>query len=266
MKIIANRVAYHVEVYGQGEPLLLLHGFTGSLESWKWLIPKWQDFRKLILVDILGHGLTASPDDWKRYDIKLVAADLEEILKQLNVEKINILGYSMGGRLALTFAILYPSRVKKLILESSSPGLKTLEERLLRIKSDEALALEIEKDGVEKFVEKWENIALFATQKRLPQEVQERIRANRLRNNEKGLANSLRGMGAGRQPSWWGRLSELKMPTLLMCGELDEKFCRIAFEMAELMPNAVISQISDSGHAIHVEQPEIFAKIVDEFI
>jgi 2-succinyl-6-hydroxy-2,4-cyclohexadiene-1-carboxylate synthase len=266
MKIVANGVAYHVEVYGQGEPLLLLHGFTGSVESWKWLIPKWQDSRKLILVDILGHGLTVSPDDYKRYDIKLAAADLEEILRQLEVEKINVLGYSMGGRLALTFAILYPSRVKKLILESSSPGLKTLEERLSRIKSDETLAFEIEKYGVKKFVEKWENIPLFATQKRLPHEVQERIREGRLRNNEKGLANSLRGMGTGRQPSWWERLHEVTVPTLLLCGKEDKKFCQIASEMAQLMPNAVISQISDSGHAIHVEQPEIFAKIVDEFI
>jgi 2-succinyl-6-hydroxy-2,4-cyclohexadiene-1-carboxylate synthase len=266
MKIVANGVAYHVEIYGHGDPLLLLHGFTGSVESWKWLVPKWQHQRKLIMIDIIGHGLSDSPHDSKRYEIEHVAADLEEILKQLHIEKVNVLGYSMGGRLALTFAVLYSHRVNKLILESSSPGLKSDEERRARIKSDEALALEIETYGVKHFIEKWENIPLFATQKRLPPIVQECIRTERLRNNAKGLANSLRGMGTGKQPSWWDRLSEVTIPTLLICGELDEKFCQIASEMARLMPNAVVSKISDSGHAIHVEQPEIFVKIVDEFI
>ncbi|RAK21074.1 2-succinyl-6-hydroxy-2,4-cyclohexadiene-1-carboxylate synthase [Anoxybacillus vitaminiphilus] len=266
MKIVVNDVSYYVEIYGKGEPLLLLHGFTGSVETWKSFIPKWQDDKQLIMVDIIGHGLTDSPDEHERYKIERAAADLAGILQYFNIEKTNVLGYSMGGRLALTFAILYPHRVNKLILESSSPGLKSDEERRARIKSDEALALEIETYGIKHFVEKWENIPLFSTQKRLPQIVQERIRTERLRNNAKGLANSLRGMGTGKQPSWWNRLSELKMPTLLICGELDEKFCRIASEMARFMPNAVVSQISDSGHAIHVEQPEIFAKIVDEFI
>jgi 2-succinyl-6-hydroxy-2,4-cyclohexadiene-1-carboxylate synthase len=265
MNIVVNNVSYHVEVYGQGEPLLLLHGFTGSVETWKPFVSQWAH-RQLVMVDIIGHGLTGSPDDVKRYEIEYVAADLDAVLQHLGIKTTNVLGYSMGGRLALTFAILYPHRVKKLILESSSPGLKTEKERMARQESDEALALEIEKYGVKQFVEKWENISLFASQKRLPEKVQARIRAERLRNNEKGLANSLRGMGTGKQPSWWERLSEVTMPTLLICGERDEKFCRIASEMSQLMPNAVVSQISDSGHAIHVEQPEIFAKIVDEFI
>ena len=266
MKIVANGVAYYVEVYGKGEPLLLLHGFTGSIETWKKFVSMWKNDRRLILVDIIGHGYSDSPDNYNRYAVEQVAADLDEILHKLNVAQTNVLGYSMGGRLALTFAVLYPHRVRKLILESSSPGLKTEEERLARMESDEALATEIEKHGVEWFVEKWENIPLFASQKRLSKEIQNSIREERLRNNEKGLANSLRGMGTGRQPSWWDRLTEVAIPTLLLCGEEDKKFCQIAFEMAQLIPNAVVSQIYKSGHAIHVEQPGIFAKIVDEFI
>ena len=70
----------------------------------------------------------------------------------------------------------------------------------------------------------WENIPLFETQKRLAQNVQEAVRKERLANNSKGLANSLRGMGTGAQPSWWNELQNLKMPVLLMNGEYDEKF------------------------------------------
>jgi len=266
MKIVANGVAYHVEIYGKGEPLLLLHGFTGSVESWRKFVSIWESRRKLILVDIIGHGSSDSPDHVQRYGIDQVAADLDGILHKLNVVQTDVLGYSMGGRLALTFAILYPHRVGKLILESSSPGLKTEEERLARIKDDETLAARIEENGVERFVREWENIPLFATQRRLPTEVQESIRLQRLKNNGKGLANSLRGMGTGQQPSWWESLAGITIPTLLLCGEEDKKFCRIAFEMEQLMPNAIVLQISQCGHAIHVEQPQIFAKIVDEFL
>jgi 2-succinyl-6-hydroxy-2,4-cyclohexadiene-1-carboxylate synthase len=265
MKLVVNEVSYHVEVHGQGEPLLLLHGFTGSIETWKPFLSKWKH-RQLIMVDIIGHGLTDCPDEVSRYEIETVAADLDAILQQLRIEATNVLGYSMGGRLALTFAILYPHRVKTLLLESSSPGLKTNEERVARIKNDEALAREIEQYGVARFIEKWEHIPLFASQKRLPKEIQKQIRTERLRNKAKGLANSLRGMGTGRQPSWWERLPRLTIPTLLICGEWDEKFCRIAEEMAQLLPNSYISKIPSAGHAIHVEQREIFAKIVNEFI
>ncbi|MBA2873923.1 2-succinyl-6-hydroxy-2,4-cyclohexadiene-1-carboxylate synthase [Thermaerobacillus caldiproteolyticus] len=265
MNILVNGVSYHVEVYGEGEPLLLLHGFTGSTETWKPFLSQWKQWQ-LILVDIVGHGLTDSPNEVERYEIDRVAADLDVILQHLYVQATNVLGYSMGGRLALTFAVLYPHRVKKLILESSSPGLRTLEERLVRVKSDEALARDIEQYGIEQFVEKWESIPLFASQKRLSPEVQQQLRAERLKNNAKGLANSLRGMGTGKQPSWWEHLSEVKVPTLLICGELDRKFCEIAMEMAQLLPHSYIAKISGAGHAIHVEQRQIFAKIVNEFI
>jgi 2-succinyl-6-hydroxy-2,4-cyclohexadiene-1-carboxylate synthase len=265
MNILVNGVSYHVEQYGNGEPLLLLHGFTGSMETWKPFLPYWQEFR-LILVDIIGHGLTDSPHDPARYEIEQVAADLDTLLRHLHVEDVHVLGYSMGGRLALTFAILYPHRVRKLMLESSSPGLKTEQERRKRRENDETLAREIEQYGVAAFVEKWEKLPLFASQKCLPSSVQEEIRKERLKNNKTGLANSLRGMGTGRQPSWWNRLPKVNIPTLLICGEWDEKFCRIAEKMKEHLPHCKMATVSQAGHAIHVEQREIFAKIVSEFI
>lgn len=265
MNIFINGVSYHVERYGDGEPLLLLHGFTGSVETWKPFLPYWRDYQ-LILVDIIGHGLTDSPNDPARYEIEKVAADLDEILRYFHLQDAHVLGYSMGGRLALTFAVLYPHRVRTLILESSSPGLKTMQERRERMKRDEALAEEIEQYGVTAFVEKWENMPLFASQKRLPLSIQQRIRNERLNNNALGLANSLRGMGTGRQPSWWNHLSEVNVPTLLLCGEWDQKFCRIAEEMKKYLPNCEMVKVPQAGHAIHVEQRQIFAKIVSKFI
>lgn len=130
----------------------------------------------------------------------------------------------MGGRLAYSFAMTYPERVSALVLESTTPGLKTLGERRERIMRDRKLADFILRDGLEAFVAYWENIPLFSSQQRLAEDIRYRIRSGRLRNNKIGLANSLTGMGTGSQPSLWSRVEEIDVPVLLICGEWDENF------------------------------------------
>ncbi|MBD1380265.1 2-succinyl-6-hydroxy-2,4-cyclohexadiene-1-carboxylate synthase [Metabacillus arenae] len=265
MIVKIRNVNYHVEITGKGPPLLLLHGFTGSAENWKEFKEIWKEYQ-LISLDIIGHGQTDSPHTVFHYDMMKMVEDLNELLKKLGIESVHILGYSMGGRLALSFAMTYKNRVKSLILESSSPGLKTEQERSERRKSDEKLAAYIQEAGVMSFVDKWENIPLFKSQKELPSHYQQSIRSQRLKNDPVGLANSLLGMGTGSQPSWWNMLSHLFIPVLLVCGQKDEKFCRIAFEMADRLPKRVIKKVNGAGHAIHVERPQIFGTIVDEFL
>jgi 2-succinyl-6-hydroxy-2,4-cyclohexadiene-1-carboxylate synthase len=266
MKIETNGVQYHVKEVGDGEPLLLLHGFTGSGENWSPYILEWSGQFKLIIVDIIGHGNSESPKDQERYQMDRVVEDLHFILQHLNINKINLLGYSMGGRLALSFAANYPNVIRSLVLESSSPGLKTEEERQIRVANDEKLARKINEGGLAAFIDFWESIPLFETQKRLTPEIQNALRTQRLKNDPLGLANSLIGMGTGSQLSWWTKLASMEFPVLLLCGEEDVKFCRIAEEMDNLLPNSVLKVIPKSGHAIHVEQRQIFGKIVKEYL
>ncbi|MBT2694083.1 2-succinyl-6-hydroxy-2,4-cyclohexadiene-1-carboxylate synthase [Bacillus sp. ISL-55] len=266
MKTMINGVRYNVEQCGDGFPLVLLHGFTGAASTWKPFCPIWGQHSMLLMVDLIGHGETESPGDMARYDIKKTAMDLKELLDQLGIEKADFLGYSMGGRTAITFASLYPERVRKLVLESTTPGLVNPEEREARIKQDHKLADRIENEGVERFIDFWESIPLFQSQLNLPAEVREQIRSQRLRNDSVGLANSLRGMGTGAQPSWWGELPNFDFKTLLITGELDEKFCRIAADMASRLPNPTHLTINGCGHAIHVEEREKFGTIVSEFL
>jgi 2-succinyl-6-hydroxy-2,4-cyclohexadiene-1-carboxylate synthase len=266
MMMEVNRVGYHVEECGSGFPLLLLHGFTGDTSTWTPFCSKWGTDSKLVIPDIIGHGKTDSPDDWQRYRIEAAAADLAVILTTLGIERADVLGYSMGGRLALTFALLYPNRVRKLVLESASPGLGTEEERKLRCMKDAELANFIIEQGIEAFVDHWENIPLFETMKRLPIAIQSSVRAQRVRNSPMGLANSLRGMGTGSQPSWWVKLPELECPVLLLTGELDKKFCGIAAAMQKYLKNSAWVTVPDSGHAIHVEKNEKFGTIVSDFL
>lgn len=261
-----NGLKLHVEATGSGDPLLLLHGFTGNVRSWDRFVPGWSKRRKVIAVDLIGHGETGAPVDPDRYTMEQAVNDLAALLDELDLEQAAVLGYSMGGRVALSLAAMRPERVSALLLESASPGLAGAEERKARMDADEALAARIETEGVEAFVRHWENIPLFQTLKGMPEDVQERIRGQRLRNNAQGLANSLRGMGTGRQPSWWDTLPQLKMPVLMTAGELDEKFIGIAKRMEPLIPECRFVPVRGAGHLVHVEQAETFDTIVNEFL
>lgn len=261
-----NSLEYNVNIVGSGPPLLLLHGFTGSLATWDPFIPKFSTDYMTISVDLMGHGQTDAPTHPERYSIENAADDLVELLNQLNVEKCHLLGYSMGGRLALMLACRYPARIQSLMLESSSPGLKTDRERRERVESDAKLANFIEQAGIEAFIHHWENIPLFQTQKRVRLEEKARLRSLRLQNSIRGLANSLRGMGTGAQPSLWTCLPTLSMPILLITGALDTKYVSIAKQIDEQVKRAKLAIVDDAGHTVHFEKKDRFSKLVLDFL
>ncbi|WP_273853216.1 2-succinyl-6-hydroxy-2,4-cyclohexadiene-1-carboxylate synthase [Guptibacillus spartinae] len=257
---------FHVEIEGEGEPLLLLHGFTGSSVNWSSMMKELAPYYKVIALDLIGHGESGKPDDITHYTMEAMGNYLKQLLQELHIDQAHVLGYSMGGRFALSFTVQHPDCVKSLILESSSPGLATKEERKERRQKDERLASRIINDGLSSFIDFWENVPLFSSQKKLPIHAQEEIRKQRLSNTERGLANSLIGMGTGVQPSYWEVLENITIPVLLLVGEYDQKFISIAERMEKLFPQADFVQINDAGHTIHVEQPEIFVKMVVAFL
>ncbi len=261
-----NGVTYNLEVEGEGDPLLLLHGFTGSIATWRPHLPLLQQNFRTIALDLIGHGESHSPADPDRYQMESCVKDLIAILEGLSVERAHVLGYSMGGRVALSLAVTEPGRVRSLIIESSSPGLAETTERQARIVADETLADMIESEGIEAFVNLWERLPLFASQAALPSEIQNALRQQRLQNNPAGLANSLRGMGVGRQESLWRLLPSIDVPTFLIAGELDSKYCKISQEMLGAMPRARLAIIQKAGHAVHLEQPRAFDRTVLQFL
>ncbi|HEY8489661.1 MAG TPA: 2-succinyl-6-hydroxy-2,4-cyclohexadiene-1-carboxylate synthase [Dehalococcoidia bacterium] len=263
--LTVNGVRLYVEVEGSGPALLLLHGFTGSAETWRPHRAAWEGFTA-VAVDLLGHGRSDCPADPARYAVERCVEDLLAVLDRLGFPRAAVLGYSMGGRVALRLALRAPERVPALVLESASPGIPDPTERAERARSDDALADGIERDGVEAFVDRWEALPLWASQARLPEEVRARLRAQRLRNSAAGLAGSLRGMGAGREEPVLDRLGALPMPVLLLAGELDEKYCRLAREMAGRLPRPQVVTVPEAGHAVHLEQPARFQAAVRAFL
>ena len=257
---------YYAQVSGAGEAVLLLHGFSGDHASWSSLTEDLREKYQIIAPDILGHGASDAPRDAADYRMGAVAADIVDLLDQLSCRRCHLLGYSMGGRLALNLALSYPDRFSSLILESASPGLARAMERDARRQRDEALADKIEARGVDWFVDYWERLPLWASQARLPADVLAAQRTSRRRNRPVGLANSLRGMGGGAQPSHWIDLPRLQLPTLLIVGQADAKFVRINRAMARGIPRSTLEMISRAGHNTHLEDPAAFRQTVASFL
>jgi 2-succinyl-6-hydroxy-2,4-cyclohexadiene-1-carboxylate synthase len=251
---------------GQGTPLVLLHGFTGSAETWAPLSAALGDRYTTHAVELPGHGGSAAPDDAGRYALGRLAADLARLLDVLGVERAAVLGYSLGGRAALRFALEHPGRVSALVLESTSPGIVDPVERAARRAADDALAESIEREGIARFVERWEQLPLWASQSTLPDAVRERLRAQRMASSPRGLANSLRGAGAAAEQPVIERLDAVAVPTLLIAGALDTKYVALGRLMEQAMPRARLAIVDRAGHAVHLERPDAFAALVAEFL
>jgi 2-succinyl-6-hydroxy-2,4-cyclohexadiene-1-carboxylate synthase len=246
--------------------LLLLHGFTGNAATWGDIVAELRPETPCIAVDLVGHGETEHPSSLDHYRMPAAVADLATLLDLLDLPRVALLGYSMGGRMALQFAVAHPERVSALLLESSSPGIADPAERAARVQSDEALAERIERDGIPAFVREWEALPLFRSQTRLPAAVQEAQRAQRLRNSPLGLANSLRGMGAGAQQPVWPALATLRMRVLLIAGEEDRKYVGLARAMEERLRDVRVSIVPEAGHTVHLEQRAAFTATVRDFL
>ncbi len=219
---------------------------------------------RCIVVDLPGHGLSADcPVDF--YPMARVALALLAVLDELGVGQCIPVGYSMGGRLALYLALAHPDRCCALVVESGSPGLDAAEERDNRRKWDEAKASELERQGLDAFLEDWYRQPLFHSIGRN----QARFAAlmeRRRRNQETGLARSLRFMGTGSQPSLWSQVAGMGFPWLAVAGELDPRYRNTLRDMVSLSEKGKLVTIPDAGHNTHFENPEAFSRALREFL
>ena len=264
--VVRDGLRIRVQVGGTGPVLILLHGFSGSGRGWDGVAEELSRQHRLVLLDLPGHGQSDKPVDALRYRMDEVVADVEEVASRFS-PPVDLLGYSMGGRVALATTVWKPHLVRRLILESASPGLATSEERAARVASDEALADRISTQGIDAFLNTWEDLPLFRSlQSALSEEDLARLRAQRRSNDADALAAVLRGLGTGRQPSFWPSLSAVAAPTLLITGRLDEKFARIAESMSARLPLARHLGVPGAGHRVHLERPRHWLRAVGTFL
>jgi len=202
--------------------------------------------------DIRGHGRSS---DREPVTLETVSHDIAVLAPA----RVTLVGYSMGGRIALHVALALGDRVERLVLIGASPGIADPAERQARRQADERLADEIEAASIEAFAHRWAATPVLAGQ---PPSVLAAVQADRLRNTPDGLARALRGLGSGALPSLWDRLGELAMPVTLAVGQRDQKFHQINARMAAEMPVARLEVVAGAGHAAHLEAPGRVAELL----
>jgi 2-succinyl-6-hydroxy-2,4-cyclohexadiene-1-carboxylate synthase len=243
---------------------VLLHGFTGSSDAWGERIVDGLAGAGSppVLVDLPGHGKEAGGPDPKRYTRDATL----DLIAAAGDWPTDLVGYSMGARIALHFAAARPGRVRRLVLESGSPGLAEADERKARLAADEALAARIVEEGIEAFVDHWESQPIFETRQALSQQVRAHQREIRVRNDPQSLAAALSALGTGSLPSLWEELPSISVPTLLLVGALDSKFVDIAERMTKVMRDARLVVVPDAGHTVHLERPAMWLEAVTDFL
>lgn len=260
--VVIDGYPYQVTITGSGAPTwVFLHGFMGTGADFKQVKPA----GTCIAVDLFGFGSGAPiVADVTLFHMEHQVASLAKLLKKISETPVNLVGYSMGGRLALGFTLKYPSLVAHLILEGATAGIADEEARHARVVADRQKAIRIEMDGMEAFVKSWEELPMFVSQKLLPIEQQQFMHQQRINHQATNVANSLRYMGTGAQPDYWSQLDQIQVSTTLLVGENDHKFQAIAEKLVNLIPNGHLQIIPGVGHNIHFEAPIKFTEALDQ--
>lgn len=245
-------------------PLVLLHGFLGSKQEWQDLLPQLSQKlnRQCLAWDLPGHGQNQDSD----CHFENMAAQFWQELDQAGIKQIDLLGYSMGARLALYLLCQTPDRINSSILESGSPGLASELERDARRNHDEQQALKLENTDLDDFLVYWYQQPLFNGLHQLP-DFKQLLKRRQTENqgNRTGLARSLRQAGTGVMPSLWDQLPALNKRVLLLVGADDQKFVQLAKRMLELNPGWQIKTLA-GGHCPHLEAQQAWLKTVTDFI
>jgi 2-succinyl-6-hydroxy-2,4-cyclohexadiene-1-carboxylate synthase len=253
-------VSLAYDVSGDGAPVTLLHGFTQSRRSWNEVVRGMLGGYRRVAPDLRGHGETAIAPN-APCTMEACTGDLEMLWDELGIERTHLVGYSMGGRLALHVAARRPRRVLSLLTIGAHAGLEGAA-RETRRQEDEVLARRIETDGIPSFVDYWGALPLFAgLQKRGPEFV-ELIREQRLENQASGLACSLRGMGAGAMRPVWDGLARAGFRSTFVAGELDGRYAGYAHRLAATAPLGRFEIVPGAGHPVHQEKPDEFARLL----
>ena len=242
---------------GDAAPVLLVHGFAQDHRCWGPLGAALGARGPVLAVDAPGHGRSGA---LASADVPQ-AADLLAQVAAATGRALDVVGYSMGGRMALQLLVDHPGAVRRAALIGATAGIADPSERAARRALDDERAAHLETVGIDAFLADWLAQPLFAE---LPQWA--RFDEERRNNTVNGLAQSLRNAGTGSMAPLWDRLPEITAEVLCVAGSNDPKFCDAAERMADLMPRGSVHMLAGAGHAAHLEQPDDAERIVREFL
>ncbi|MCP4141198.1 MAG: 2-succinyl-6-hydroxy-2,4-cyclohexadiene-1-carboxylate synthase [Chloroflexi bacterium] len=244
------------------QPIVFLHGFMGKGDDWLEIAEGLSNRFYCLMPDLPGHGETPL-DEEPAY--AAWASALRKALDERNIARTHLVGYSMGGRIALFFALTYPEMVDKLVLESANPGIIDPVERAQRAELDDKLAARLRKNGMKYFLEFWYDIPLFDSLSYYPA-LKKQLRIERAKQDIESIATVLSALSPGRQPELWSRLKEIELQTLLIAGRLDKKYTAVTEKALTSISNCQSVILSTSGHNTHQENPAAVQSLLDDWL
>ncbi|MBI5091175.1 MAG: 2-succinyl-6-hydroxy-2,4-cyclohexadiene-1-carboxylate synthase [Candidatus Hydrogenedentes bacterium] len=248
-----------------GPAILFLHGFLGAHDDWDEVVQRLAPVYRCVTIDLPGHGRSVGASCLDDYGMVATADAVIEVADEAGLDHFSVVGYSMGGRIALYLATVFAMRLDCLVLESASPGLKSTAEREARRARDAAWAETFESEELLIALEKWYGQPIFEQIKTDPVRFDAMLR-RRLTNGPREVARALRALGTGSQSPLWNELAFHTMPTLLVVGEHDAKFRAIAEEMTQRCPAMRLGMVPGCGHNVHFEKPQEYTELLQCFI
>ena len=241
-------------------PLVLLHGYTGSVASWDRVAKGLAHDCTVLGAELPGHADTAPPI-FGGFDANVEA--VVAAITSVGLRQVNLAGYSLGARIALGIAVRHPELVARMTLFGVNPGLENEAERQARAAGDH-LWIELLRDqGIGAFVQAWERQPLFGSQVRhLSSADRTHQHQRRLQHNAQALAHSLETTGLSAMPNYWLALPDIHLPVHLVAGADDSKFSRIATRAQALLPEARLTLLPDCGHNPIIEAPSAVVQLL----
>ncbi len=242
---------------------LFLHGFMGSRRDWDPVFEE-IDGVECHAVDLPGHGRSGELSDDRPANMEWMADRVLHHIDERFDEKIHLVGYSMGGRIALHLALHHPERFASVVLESASPGLGGEAARAARRKVDAERARQMVDGGLEVFLRRWYELAIFGELSTHPDF--EAMLARRLAGDVHNYARVIREMSPGAQPDLWPRLDKLQIPSLWVAGGEDEKYVAIVDRAVKRAPDAEGQIVDGVGHNVHFMAPRQFGELIKRWL
>jgi pimeloyl-ACP methyl ester carboxylesterase len=258
-------VRLYYEATGKGRPLVFVHGFGCGIRSWDPQVKTLSRAHRVIAYDVRGHGLSDAPRGPTAYSQPISVEDLRGLLTFLKIRRAAVVGLSMGGNIALNFALTYPALVSALVVADTGAGSDGTGDW---IAGAQAYAKEAESGGTEAFADAAMASPLFARYCAQGPAAQRFIRACLMTHRARGIAHTAREVLAKR-PTLYAleaRLATLRVPTLLIVGEHDEPCRKVHEFMARTIPGATSRVLPGIGHLSNLEAPAPFNAAVTRFL
>ncbi|HEX76987.1 MAG TPA: alpha/beta fold hydrolase [Dehalococcoidia bacterium] len=260
-----NGVKLYYEVTGEGFPLVLSHEFGGSFKSWEPQVRFFSRRYQVITYNHRGFPPSEVPEGEAAYSQELLVEDLRQLLGHLGIRQAFVGGLSMGGSVALNFGIAHPEMAKALIVAATGTGSTDRE----RFEAElEQVARQFETQGVKAVAESLTKSPTRIQLLRKDPKGWQEFYDDFITHSATGSAHTLRGIVLKRPTIFalQSKLQQLKVPTLILTGDEDDACIEPAIFMKRNIPSSGLVVFPQSGHAINLEEPDLFNRVVLDFL